>query len=43
MSDTDKPSLEDRALKYIESHNKQIWIAIAILAVVVVLIKRSNA
>lgn len=36
-----KPSLEDRALKYIESHNKQIWLGIAILALVVVLIKRS--
>jgi hypothetical protein len=36
------PSLEDRALKYIETHNKHIWIAIAILAVVVVAFKRSQ-
>ncbi|MEY4676493.1 MAG: hypothetical protein RLZZ470_1000 [Pseudomonadota bacterium] len=35
-------SLEDRALKYIETHNTQIWIGIAILAVVVVLIKRNS-
>ncbi len=42
MSEDNKPSLEDRALKYIERHNKQIWIAIALLAVVVVLIKRNT-
>ena len=41
MSEDNKPSFEDRALKYIESHNKQIWIGIAILVVVVVLVKRN--
>jgi hypothetical protein len=42
MTEPTKPSMEDRALKYIETHNKQIWIAIAILAVVVVAFKRSQ-
>jgi hypothetical protein len=41
MSDDNKPSFEDRALKYIMRHNKQIWIGIAILVVVVVLVKRN--
>ena len=43
MTEPTKPSLEDRALKYIETHNKHIWIAIAILAVVVVALKRSHS
>jgi hypothetical protein len=42
MSEGDKLTLEDRALKYIENHTKEIWIGIAILAVVVVLIKRNS-
>jgi hypothetical protein len=35
------PSMEDRALKFIEAHNKAIWLAIAALAVVVVVLKRA--
>ncbi len=42
MSEPTKPSMEDRALKFIEANNKRIWIAIAILAVVVVVFKRSQ-
>ena len=41
MSDDKQPSFEDRALKFIGGHNKPIWIGIAILAVVVVLVKRN--
>jgi pimeloyl-ACP methyl ester carboxylesterase len=33
------PSLEDRALKYIEGHNREIWIGIAVLVALVVLLK----
>lgn len=33
------PSLEDRALKYIEGHNREIWIVIALLVALVVLVK----
>ena len=33
-------SMEDRALKFIEANNTAIWLAIAVLAVVVVLFKR---
>jgi len=35
-----KPSFEDRALKFIGLHTKAIWLAIGVLAVVVVLFKR---
>ena len=31
-----KPTPEDRALKFIEEHNVQIWAAIALLALLVV-------
>jgi hypothetical protein len=43
MSDGNPPplSLEDRALKFIEANNTAIWLAIAVLAVVVVLLKRA--
>ena len=34
------PSMEDRALKFIEAHNTLIWLAIAALAVVVVVFKK---
>lgn len=34
------PSMEDRVLKFIEANNKAIWIAIALLALVVVLFKK---
>jgi hypothetical protein len=34
------PSMEDRALKFIEANNKAIWVAIALLALVVVLFKK---
>jgi pimeloyl-ACP methyl ester carboxylesterase len=33
------PTLEDRALKYIEGHNREIWAAIAVLALLVVFFK----
>lgn len=42
MSQDDKLTLEDRALKYIESHTKEIWWAIALFALLVVLIKRHS-
>lgn len=32
-------TLEDRALKYIEGHNAQIWAGIAVLAVLVVIFR----
>jgi hypothetical protein len=32
--------MEDRVLKFIEASNKAIWIAIALLALVVVLFKK---
>ena len=32
-----KPTLEDRVLKFIEGHNMEIWAAIALLAVLVVM------
>ncbi len=32
-------TLEDRALKYIEGHNLQIWAGIAVLAVLVVIFR----
>jgi hypothetical protein len=35
------PSMEDRALKFIEANNTAIWLAIAALAVVVVVLKRA--
>ena len=35
------PSMEDRALKFIEANNTAIWLAIAALAVVVVFLKRA--
>ena len=35
------PSMEDRALKFIMANNMAIWLAIAVLAVVVVLFKRA--
>lgn len=34
-----KPSMEDRALKFIEGHNLEIWIGIALLVVLVVVFK----
>ena len=33
------PSMEDRALKFIEGHNREIWIGIAVLAALVVFFK----
>ncbi len=36
---TQPPSLEDRALKFIEGHNREIWVAIAVLAALVVFFK----
>ena len=35
------PSMEDRALKFIMANNMAIWLAIAVLAVVVVFFKRA--
>lgn len=36
-----KPSFEDRSLKFIGRHNTAIWIAIGVLAVVVVVFKQA--
>ena len=33
------PSMEDRALKFIEGHNREIWLGIAVLAALVVFFK----
>jgi hypothetical protein len=34
-----QPSMEDKALKFIEGHNLEIWIGIALLVVLVVVFK----
>lgn len=36
-----KPSFEDRSLKFIGRHNTAIWLAIGVLAVVVVVFKQA--
>ncbi|MEK0432287.1 MAG: hypothetical protein RL700_494 [Pseudomonadota bacterium] len=36
-----KPSFEDRSLKFIGRHNTAIWMAIGVLAVVVVVFKQA--
>jgi hypothetical protein len=36
-----KPSFEDRPVKFIGRHTKAIWLAIGVLAVVVVVVKEA--